>query len=265
MLSIIQRLWHVNWAEQWQYRANLFMYLLYWLVSPIVYLSVWLSIANSQGDVRGMTANDFITYYLALLIIDQLTSNITIHILAYKIHDGTLSGDLLRPIHPVLVNTLINNIAFKALILIVFIPVWIVLSVLFRPDFSAVTLQSVLLAVPGIILGFLISFLLSGVLTSIAFWTTKVYSVGDFYNGLIMLFSGAFVPLSLMPDVIQSISQYLPFQMFIYIPVQVALNQMPADAILRNYLLALLWLLISYVLFRVVWCEGVKRFSAVGA
>ena len=40
MMRIYRRFWQVNWAEQWQYRANLLMYLLYWLVSPIVYLSV---------------------------------------------------------------------------------------------------------------------------------------------------------------------------------------------------------------------------------
>jgi hypothetical protein len=37
------------------------MYLLYWLVSPIIYLAVWTSIANTKGDVNGFTANDFIT------------------------------------------------------------------------------------------------------------------------------------------------------------------------------------------------------------
>src|SRR5512138_504846 len=127
MLKIYLRYWQVNWAEQWQYRANLFMYLLYWLVSPIVYLAVWVTIANSQGSVKGLTANDFITYYLTLLIVDQLTSEITIHTLAYKIQDGTLSGDLLRPVHPVLTGALTNNVAFKLLQMMAFIPIWIVL------------------------------------------------------------------------------------------------------------------------------------------
>src|SRR5215207_6632119 len=110
MLRIYRRMWQVNWAEQWQYRANLLMYLLYWLVSPIVYLAVWTTVANSQGSVQGLTANDFTTYYLTLLIVDNLTSDITIHLLAYKIKDGTLAGELLKPVHPVLTNTLINNL-----------------------------------------------------------------------------------------------------------------------------------------------------------
>src|SRR5260370_41527630 len=100
MLKIFQRLWQVNWAEQWQYRANLLMYLLYWLVSPIIYLAVWTSIANSKGNVNGFTANDFITYYMTLLIVDQVTSNIIIHSFGYKIQDGTLSVELFRSIYP---------------------------------------------------------------------------------------------------------------------------------------------------------------------
>ena len=41
------------------------MYLLYWLVSPIVYLSVWTTVAKSQGNVNGLTANDFICFLTA--------------------------------------------------------------------------------------------------------------------------------------------------------------------------------------------------------
>jgi ABC-2 type transport system permease protein len=78
-------------------------------------LAVWTTVATSQGNVNGLTANDFVTYYLTLLIVDTLTSDITIHILAYKIQDGTLAGELLKPVHPILTGSLINNLAFKAL------------------------------------------------------------------------------------------------------------------------------------------------------
>src|SRR5512145_3146873 len=146
MLKIFQRLWQVNWAEQWQYRANLIMYLFYWLVSPIIYLAVWTSIANSRGSVNGLTVNDFITYYMTLLVVDQITSNIVIYNFAYKIQDGSLSGELVRPIHPMLTNALVNNIAFKFLTILGFIPIWLILIFLYKPDFSGVTLSGVLLS-----------------------------------------------------------------------------------------------------------------------
>lgn len=265
MLRIYGRLWQVNWAEQWQYRANLVMYLLYWLVSPVVYLAVWSTVANEQGSVGGLTANDFVTYYLTLLIVDTLTSDITIHLLAYKIQDGTLSGDLLKPIHPILTNILVNNLAFKLLTFAVLVPVWLVLCLVFRPDFSGVSVQSLLLAVPALLLGFGISFLLGATITCVAFWTTRVYSLNEFYYALIVLFSGQFVPLDLMPQFIQQLAQFLPFQHMKYAPVQLILGRLPPEVIARNFALGLFWFAVSLALFTWVWRNGVRRFSAVGA
>ena len=265
MFKIFQRLWQVNWAEQWQYRANLIMYLLYWLVSPIIYLAVWTSIANSKGSVNGLTANDFTTYYLTLLIVDQITSNIVIHTFAYKIQDGTLSGELVRPIHPMLTNALVNNIAFKGLTIMGFIPVWGLLYFVFRPDYASVTLAGVLLAVPAMIIGFFVSFLLSASITSLAFWTTRVYSIHEFYYALILLFSGQFVPLTLMPKLIQDIAQFLPFQLLIYFPIQLILGKLSTAQMLQGYLMGAIWLAIAITVFNLVWRNGVKRFSAVGA
>lgn len=265
MFQIFRRLWQVNWAEQWQYRANLIMYLLYWLVSPIIYLAVWTSIAQSKGNVNGLTVNDFVTYYMTLLIVDQITSNIVIHTFAYKVQDGSLSGELVRPIHPMLTNALVNNIAFKALTIMGFIPVWIVLFFLYKPDFSNVTFTGVLLAIPAMIMGFFVGYLLSAAITSLAFWTTRVYSIHEFYYALILLFSGQFVPLTLMPTFIQNVAQYLPFQLLIYYPIQLILGKLSQAQIVQGYIVGSIWLVIAIVLFNWMWRNGVKRYSAVGA
>lgn len=265
MFLIFKRLWQVNWAEQWQYRANLLMYLLYWLVSPIIYLAVWTSIANVKGSVNGFTANDFVTYYMVLLICDQITSNIVIHTFAYKIQDGSLSGELIKPIHPLLTNGLVNNIAFKMLTIMGLIPIWIILFFLFKPDFSGVSLSGVLLSIPAMVLGFFIGYLLSAAITSLAFWTTRVYSIHEFYFAIILLFSGQFVPLPLMPKVIQDIAQFLPFQLFMYYPIQLILGKLSTEQIIQGYVMAGVWLVVSILFFNWVWRNGIKRYSAVGA
>lgn len=265
MFLIFKRFWQVNWAEQWQYRANLLMYLLYWLISPIIYLAVWTSIAQAKGSVSGLTANDFITYYMTLLVIDQLTSNIVIHIFAYKVQDGSLSPELIRPVHPMLTNTLVTNIAFKALNLIVFVPIWGVLWLLYQPNFSGVAWQNILLAIPAVAMGFTIGFLLTAAITSLAFWTTRVYSIHEFYFAFMMLFSGQFVPLQLMPKLIQDIAQYLPFQLLIYFPIQLVLGRLTPQQVAQGFLSGAIWLVVALALFRWVWREGVKRYSAVGA
>ena len=102
-------------------------------------------------------------------------------------------------------------------------------------------------------------------ITSLAFWTTRVYSIHEFYFALILLFSGQFVPLPLMPKVIQDIAQYLPFQLLLYFPVQLILGKLNTNQIVQGYIMAGVWLAVSILLFNWVWRNGVKRFSAVGA
>jgi ABC-2 type transport system permease protein len=264
MLNIYKRFWQVNWAEQWQYRANLLMYLAYWIVSPITYLAVWTTIANTQGSVAGLTAANFAAYYLTLLPVDILTASITIHLLAWKIQDGTISNQLLQPVHPVLTNVLTNNVAFKVLQIMVFVPIWFLLVFLFHPALTY-TGSSLLLAVPAIVLGFLVRFLMESTITFIAFWTTRVWSIYNFDMALTSMLNGAFVPLALMPPWVQLIAQILPYQLGLSFPVLLILNQLSIEKIVLNFGLQIIWLIVLYALFNWVWRQAIKQYSAVGA
>ena len=264
LLSIYKRYWQVNWAEQWQYRANLLMYLAFWLVSPITYLAVWTTIANAQGSVNGLTAADFAAYYLTLLPVDILTSSITIHILAWKIQEGTISNELLQPVHPVLTNTFVNNIAFKVLQLLVFVPVWIMLVLLFHPALTY-SWQSMLLVVPALVMGFIIRFLMDGVITIIAFWTTRVWAIYNMNSAVSVMLNGGFVPLALLPIAVQAVAQFLPYQLSVSFPILLLLNHLTPDKIVLNFGLQVVWLGVLYALFTFMWRRAIKQYSAVGA
>jgi ABC-2 type transport system permease protein len=211
-----------------------------------------------------MTANDFTAYYMVLLLVDVLTSQITIFLLAWRIEDGSLSNLLVQPIHPVLTHVLVNNLAFKALNVMALAPIWAVLYFLFRPVLD-LQLVNLLLAVPAVALGFLILFLLGAAITSIAFWTTRVWAIYTFYSAVFTLLAGQFVPLGLLPPVLQSIARLLPFQLSLYFPIQLILGKVPLADAAVNIGLQAVWVVVAYALFQLVWRAGVKRFSAVGA
>lgn len=265
MLRIYQRMWQVNWAEQWQYRANLAMYIFYWIVQPIVYIAVWTSIAGAQGSVKGLTANDFVVYYLTMLIVDQMTSETVFYNFGWKIQEGTLSAELIRPVHPILTNALMNTLAFKALTTLVLIPIWITLSLLFKPVFGSVTWTNLLLTIPALVIGFIVNFLITSAITCVAFWTQRVWSLYRLYGIPVMLFSGQFVPLEVMPKAIQNIATYSPFPSFKYFPTQLILGKLTPGQIILGYVVGLAWIVIAYLLFRFIWKRGLRHYSAVGA
>jgi ABC-2 type transport system permease protein len=265
MLNVYKRTWQVIWAEQWQYRANLLMYLLFWLVSPIVFLAVWVSIATANGSVGGLTANDFVAYYLTVLMVSIITADITIHIFPYKIQDGSLSSELILPVHPVMTRALINNISFKLLQLTVFIPAWLLLVFLFSPDFGY-TPRSLAIGAVACVLGFVVNFFLGAIIACMAFWTTRVYLLDSLFRfALGRLLSGEYVPLQLLPAALQGLALALPFQYGLYFPAQTLLNKLTDEQLIFGFAMQLFWCVVLAALFFLQWRVAVKRYSAVGA
>ena len=264
MIGMLLRFWQINWAEQWQYRANTLMYLFYWLVSPVVYMSIWMSISALNGSINGMGPADFAAYYLVTLAINILTSQITVHVFGQKVEDGTLSAWLTLPVHPMLTHVLMSNLAFKCLQIISMVPIMAVLVWLFQPAIT-LTAANVLLAIPVVALGFVLNYLCGALVSFMAFWTTRVHALANIYFAAFMFFAGEFVPLHLLPQGIQSIARVLPFQLALYFPVQLLLGKLSTAEIVTNLALLAFWLLVFGVLFRATWHAGLRRYSAVGA
>ena len=80
-----------------------------------------------------------------------------------------------------------------------------------------------------------------------------------------LLFAGQFVPLPLMPKVIQDISQYLHFQLLLYFPIQLILGKLSAQQIVHGFVAGVIWLVIAVAFFHWMWRRGIKQYSAVGA
>jgi ABC-2 type transport system permease protein len=68
-----------------------------------------------------------------------------------------------------------------------------------------------------------------------------------------------------MPKVIQDLARFLPFQLSKYYPIQLILGRLSPAEIIQGYLMGFFWLAVSLLLFRWMWRNGVKKYSAVGA
>ena len=98
-----------------------------------------------------------------------------------------------------------------------------------------------------------------------AFWTTRVYSIMEFIYAFALLLGGTFVPLDLLPTAVQRVAQLLPFQLFIYFPIQLILGKLTPEQIRMDFILQVIWFGAAFLAFRWIWRAGLKRYSAVGA
>ncbi len=251
-------------ASMLQYRASLFIWMIGQVLEPLVYLVVWSTVSASRGgSVGGYTAAEFAAYFIALMLVNQLTYTWIMWEYEYRIREGLLSPVLLRPVHPIHAD-IADNVSSKLVTLPVMVLIALGLGLLFKPQ-ANLQLWSSLVFIPAIVLAFLLRFLLDWTLAQVAFWTTRVSAINQVYFVLMLFLSGQMAPLSLFPKPIQVLAAVLPFHWMVGYPVELVLGRLTPMQAATGLGVQAVWIGISLVLLRVVWRAGIRNYSAVGA
>jgi ABC-2 type transport system permease protein len=70
--------------------------------------------------------------------------------------------------------------------------------------------------------------------------------------------------LNILPPVLARVLSFTPFPYQLYFPVSVYLGQVKGAALVQGLLIQAGWVLFFYVLARVVWSRGIRKYSAAG-
>ena len=253
----------IAWAENFQYRLQMIMQLLFIMVEPVVYLVVWQVVARSSGDnVAGYSADDFALYYIMWAMVRQLTVAWAPDMFERRVRRGDLSPMLLRPIHPIHPDTA-QLVGWKFVEMMVLVPTLVILWLVFRPVWSVPT-WTILAFIPAVILGFVLRYVLMYVLALLAFWITRLEAAFRAYFLVEFFLSGRIAPLGVLPPWLLPVATVLPFSWMFAFPLELILgNRTPREALV-GFGVQLLWITVSAVLLRVLWVAGIKRYSAVG-
>jgi ABC-2 type transport system permease protein len=251
-------------AEQFQYRGALVIWLLGLILQPVIYLSVWSTVARSQGGVvDGFSAADFAAYYLVALIVSQATFTWIMWEMEYWIRQGSLSPLLVRPVHPIH-RHIANNLTFKLLTMAVVVPVVMALAMVFRPTFAG-SASTVLAFFPALALAMALRFAVEWTLASAAFWVTRVSAINQLYFVVFLFLSGFAVPLDLLPGAVRVVAAWLPFYRMLGFPVELLLGRLTPGQVVLGFVAQIAWLAIAIFLLNAMWARGVRQYSAVGA
>jgi viologen exporter family transport system permease protein len=251
-------------ASMLQYRASLFIWMIGQVLEPLVYLVVWSTVSNtSGGSVGDYNAQQFAAYFIALMLVNQVTYTWIMYEYEYRIREGYLSSTLLRPVHPIH-SDIADNLSSKLVSLPVMLVVAAALALLFHPAFTLVP-WALLAFVPALSLAFLLRFLVDWTLAQAAFWTTRVGAINQVYFVLMLFLSGQIAPLSLFPRPVQILADILPFRWMIGFPVELLLGRLTPVQFLTGVGVQAAWIALALALLRVVWRAGIRIYSAVGA
>jgi ABC-2 type transport system permease protein len=251
----------VGFAESVAYRAEMLVWMLT-TTMPLVSLALWSAVAD-VAPVGRFTSSRFAAYFLATLVVRQLTGSWIVWQMNQEIRTGTLSRRLLKPVHP-LVAFSAENLSALPLRAALSLPItvlalfWIESGSLPR---SPLTLGVLVISVFG---AWLINFLTMAIIGTLAFFFESSTAVFEIWLCAFMLLSGYLVPLEIFPSWLRAASAVLPFRYTLAFPVEVMTGMLTGGAMLRD--LAVQWAYVAgaLALTTLGWRAGLKRFAAFG-
>jgi ABC-2 type transport system permease protein len=251
-------------ATMLQYRGSLAIWLIGNILEPLIYLVVWSTVSRSSGgSVGGFSPGDFAAYYIALMLVNQVTYTWVMFEFDYRVRQGSFSAALLRPVHPIH-GDIADNLSSKIVSLPVMLGAAAILWAVFHPFFRTTT-WAAMMFIPALLLAFLVRFLVEWTLALAAFWTTRVGAINQVHFIAALFLSGQIAPIPLLPFPLRVAATILPFRWTIGFPVELILGRLtPAQAI-TGLGAQTVWVLAGLVLLRVMWRASVRKYSAVGA
>jgi ABC-2 type transport system permease protein len=115
-----------------------------------------------------------------------------------------------------------------------------------------------------LILGHLVSFSITYAFALLAFYFVETRSLYNMWYMVLIIFSGQLAPLSLFPPLLRQIAIVLPFRYTIAIPTDVFLGRLTAHEIAQAIVLQIVWIVAGWAVARVLWTNGIRRFTGVG-
>jgi ABC-2 type transport system permease protein len=263
-ISIYRAAFAMTFGVQLQYRLALSIWLLGLVLTPTVSLVVWMAVAKSAGgQVGDYSAAGFAAYFLTLMVTNHLTFTWCAWDFEEQVRNGTLSGQLLRPIDPIHIYVA-DNLTYKIITMVVVAPATVALSYAFAPE-AHVTYTNLCAASIAVVFAGSLRFLVEYTLALAAFWTTRVFAINDLYYVPLFFFSGQLVPLTLLPDWMQTVANVLPFRWMLAFPVEVAIGRAHVEDVVIGWGIQLLWISVFAIVRVTIWRLGLKTYGAVGA
>lgn len=260
-LRVVPALLRIGFAETVAYRAELVIWILT-TTEPLIMLALWTSVA-AEAPFRGYSSQAFIAYFLATLIVRNLTSTWVSWQITEEIRAGTMAIRLLRPVHPFIAFTA-SHAAAVPIRGLVALPLAGVL--LLSSGASALTTAplQLALALPSIALAWLITFSLMFAFGALGFFLTRTQALVTLHFALFSLLSGYLLPLPLLPGWIGEIAAWTPYRSMLSVPVELLTRAMTRTEVAQLMLGQLAWAAAMLAIALWLWRRGVRRFESVG-
>ncbi len=244
------------------YRSAFFSEIITSLLSFVIQIFLWSALLQN-GVKHNTDLNDMILFVLINSFVLTLTNMNISGLIEASMIDGSIAMELIRPItyKYYLLSQMLGSNACKLLSSVVPLMVG---SVFILEKIPIVSWEQLVLFFLSLFLGVLLIFEINYLFGLLAFWIQRCWFLGWYMNAFTVFFGGTTVPLWFYPDILKTVSYYLPFRYITFEPINIILGKTSVQNAWSPLCYALIWLIVLNLLDKVMWSSAVRRLSVNG-
>ena len=258
-INKISTLLKVQYSNMLEYRVEIALWAISGII-PFFMLNIWTT--NNLNESINLSNVMISRYFLSAFFIRQFSVVWVVFTFEEDALLGKISPYIIQPLNPFFryfsqhIAEQITRLPF-ALIIAFFFFIFNPESILF-PNF-----EIFILSISSTFLSFLIQFLMQSIIACLCFWTEKASSIERLLFIPTLFLSGLLSPVISFPETIKSWVYFTPFPYLIDFPANLLSGN--TTNIIGGFSMQIFWIILFFPLFRKVWIEGTKKFTAMGS
>ncbi len=239
------------------------------LVGNIVYLIfvyfLWRAIyASSPNEVvNGMSFNDTMIYLVLATALFSLMEVWLVWEIGRDIQSGKIILNMLKPIDFEVYMFFQCSGGIVTSFIITFLPTFVV--VYFITKGSIALGVNIIFFIISVVIAIMINFSIDFFISTVCLYTESPWGINIMKEVVVLLLSGATVPLAFFPDTLRKIVTYMPFQAIYNTPLQILIGK---NLDMADYgkmiLVQFVWSVIMIIISRLFWSVSKKVITVNG-
>jgi ABC-2 type transport system permease protein len=254
-----------TYKENFAFRSNMAVSLITQPVYFLVQYFIWQAVFTAHETVSGYTLDTMLYYFAVSSLLGFLNWDSADGTLQRLVQTGKFITFQLRPVSH-LYYAFFEKVGHR--ILAFWVEMVPILGFYLLFGIKPIPAKP-FWAIVSVALSFILGFLINYTIGTIAFWLVKTDGVRRAVLVFKDICSGIFLPLTLFPSDIQRVLFVLPFQFVSYVPARVFMGSYELAGITMSIPqvvgLQAVMVAVTFLLNRLIWFFGIKRFTGVGA
>lgn len=252
-------------VESLQFRSSIFVTILGNFIYLIITYYLWKAIYASVDSkvINGMSFADTMIYLVLASALFYFMEVYLVWDMGRSIQTGKIVLDLLKPIPYQSFMFWYSSGSCLMSFIITFLPTAVLVYIVTK---GAIHLGiNLLFFMAGVVLALLINYFINFIVGTICIHTESIWGVNIMKEVIVLLFSGATIPIAFFPEKLRTLIFYMPFQAIYNTPLRLLITpNMSRQERLQLLLIQLFWVVVLYGISKLFWNISIKKITVNG-